>query len=96
MLDDGIFYCLLVSMAAKQENDRKSSFVFIGDLNFHHKEWLDFVSQTDCHGLRALDFSSESECDQIIHNPTHRSGNCLDLIFIDIYRYSWCYCQLCW
>ena len=25
---------------------------------------------------------SESGCDQIIHNPTHRSGNCLDLLFI--------------
>ena len=81
--DDGIFYCLLVSMAAIQENDRKASFVFIGNFNAHHKEWLNSISQTDCHGLRALDFSSESGCDQIIHSPTHRSGNCLDLIFTD-------------
>ena len=80
---DGIFDCLLVSMAAIQENDRKASLVFIGDFNAHHKEWLNFVSNTDCHGLRALDFSSESGCDQIIHNSTHRSGNCLDLIFTD-------------
>ena len=35
--DDGIFDCLLVSMAAIQENDRKASFVFIGDFNAHHK-----------------------------------------------------------
>ena len=81
--DDGIFDCLLASMAAIQENDRKASFVFIGDFNAHHKEWLNSISQTDCHGLRALDFSSESGCDQIIHSPTHRSGNCLDLIFTD-------------
>ena len=81
--DDEIFHCLLVSMAAIQENDRKASFVFIGDCNAHHKEWLNTISQTDCHGLRALDFSSESGCDQIIHNPTHRLGNCLDLIFTD-------------
>ena len=81
--DDKIFYRLLVSMAAIQENDRKASFVFIGDFNAHHKEWLNSISQTDCHGLRALDFSSESGCDQIIHSPTHRSGNCLDLIFTD-------------
>ena len=81
--DDGIFDCLLASMAAIQENDRKASFVFIGDFNAHHKEWLNSISPTDCHGLRALDFSSESGCDQIIHNPTHRSGNCLDLIFTD-------------
>ena len=81
--DDGIFDCLLVSMTAIQENDRKASFVFIGDFNAHHKEWLNSTSQTDCHGLRALDLSSESGCDQIIHSPTHRSGNCLDLIFTD-------------
>ena len=79
--DDGIFDCLLVSMAAIQENDRKVSFVFIGYFNAHHKEWLNSISQTDCHGLRALDFSSESGCDQIIHSPTHRSCNYLDLIF---------------
>ena len=68
--DDRIFDCLLVSMAAIQENDRKATFVFIGDFNAHHKEWLNSVSNTDCHGLRALDFSSES-------------GNCLDPIFTD-------------
>ena len=72
-----------MSMTAIQENDRKASFVFIGDFNAHHKEWLNSTSQTDCHGLRALDLSSESGCDQIIHSPTHRSGNCLDLIFTD-------------
>ena len=80
--DDAIFDCLLVSMAVIQENDRKASFVFI-DFNAHHKEWLDSTSNTDCHGLRALDFPSESVCDQIIHNSSHRSGNCLDLIFTD-------------
>ena len=81
--DYGIFYCLLVSMAAIQENDGKASFVFIGDFDAHHKEWLNSITQTDCHGLRASDFSSESGCDQIIRNATHRSGNCLDLIFTD-------------
>ena len=34
---DGIFDCLLVSMAAIQENDRKASFVFIEDFNAHHR-----------------------------------------------------------
>ena len=33
--------------------------------------------------FKSLDFSSESGCDQIIHNPAHRLGNCLDLIFTD-------------
>ena len=81
--DDGIFDCPLVSMAAIQGNNRNASFVFIGDLNAHHKEGLNSISQTDCHGSRVLDFSSESGCDQISHNPTHRSCNCLDLIFTD-------------
>ena len=80
--DNGSFDCLL-SMAAIQENERKASFVFIGDFSAHHKEWLNSIAQTDCHGLRALDFFSESGCDQIIHNPTHRSSNCLDFIFTD-------------
>ena len=59
-VNDSIFNCLLVSMAAIQENARKDSFVFIGDFNAHHREWLNSISQTDCHGLRALNFSSES------------------------------------
>ena len=42
--DDGIYDCLLVSMAAIQENDRKASFVFIGDFNAHHKKWLNSIS----------------------------------------------------
>ena len=84
-IDDEIFNYLSVSMAAIQENDKKASFVFIKDFNTHHKEWLNSISQTDCHSIRALDFSSESGCDQIIHNPTHRSGNCLDLIFTDTF-----------
>ena len=45
--DDGIFDCLLVSrpMTAIQKNDRKASFVFIGDFNAHRKEWLNSISQ---------------------------------------------------
>ena len=70
-------------MAVIQENDRKASFVFAGDFNAHHREWLNSVSPTNCHGLRAMDFAAESGCEQIIHRPTHRSGNTLDLIFTD-------------
>ena len=32
--DDGIFDCLLVSMAAMQENDRKASIVFVSEALF--------------------------------------------------------------
>ena len=83
-LDVQIFDCLLNSMAVIQENDRKAAFLFVGDFNAHHREWLNSVSPTDCHGRRALDFSTESGCDQLIHRSTHISGNILDLIFTDV------------
>ena len=39
-LDDRIFDCLLTSMAAVQAEDVCASFLFVGDLNGHHLEWL--------------------------------------------------------
>ena len=39
-LDDRIFDCLLASMAAMQTEDIRASFLFEGDLNRHHQEWL--------------------------------------------------------
>ena len=81
--DDSIFDCLLTSMAAIQESDRKAAFLFIGDFNAHHREWLGSVSPTNCHGLKAFDFSCQAGCEQLVCRPTHRSGNCLDLVFTD-------------
>ena len=37
-LDDLIFDCLLISMAAVQTADIRASFLFVGDLNSHHQE----------------------------------------------------------
>ena len=82
-LDNAIFDCLLLAMAKVQEDDRKACFVFVGDLNAHHRQWLSSVSPTDCHGIRAYDFACESGCEQVIREPTHSSGNCLDLVFTD-------------
>ena len=39
-LDGRIFDCLLASMAAVQTEDILASFLFVGDLNGHHQEWL--------------------------------------------------------
>ena len=39
-LDDRIFDCLLASMPAVQAEDVRASFLFVGDLNGHHQEWL--------------------------------------------------------
>ncbi len=66
-------------MASIQESDSKASFVFVGDVNAHHQEWLNSISPANQHGQAALDFSNLSGCVQTVQSPTHTSGNCLDL-----------------
>ena len=77
--DDIISNCLLTSMAAVQESDRKETFLFVGDAHHRvwYRVWLSSVSPTNDNGLIVLDFSSEVGCEQLIHRPTHRSGNLL-------------------
>ena len=82
--DDSIYDCLLNSFATIQEEDRKSCFIFIGDFNAHHRQWLNSVSPTDRHGVAALDFADVVGCDQLVCGATHRSGNCLDLLLTDV------------
>ena len=68
--DDSIFNCLLASMAAVQSKDVRASFLFVGDLNGHHQEWLGSTT-TNRHGVAAFDFSTVSGCDQLVVGPTH-------------------------
>ncbi len=82
--DDTIFDCLLMAMAMIQDDDRKAAFVFAGDYNAHHREWLESVSPTDSHGRAALDFANVSGCSQLVVGPTHLAGNRLDLVFTDV------------
>ncbi len=82
--DDTIFDCLLMAMAMIQDEDRKAVFVFIGDYNAHHREWLESVSPTDSHGRAALDFANVSGCSQLVASPTHLSGNRLDPVLTDV------------
>ena len=56
-LDDRIFDCLLMSMAAVQVEDVRASFLFVSDLNGHHHEWLGSTS-TNRHGVTAFDFET--------------------------------------
>ena len=51
-LDDRIFDCSLTSMAAV-----RASFLFVGDLNGHHQEWLGSTT-TYRHGVAAFDFAT--------------------------------------
>ena len=61
-LDDRIFDCLLTSMAAMHAEDVCASFLFVGDLNGHHQEWLGSTT-TNRHGVAAFDFATVSGCD---------------------------------
>ena len=62
-LDDRIF-CLLASMAAVQADDVRTSFLFVGNLNGHHQEWLGSPT-TNRHGVAAFDFATVSGYNQI-------------------------------
>ena len=77
-LDDRIFDCLLTSMATVQAEDVRASFLFVGDLNGHHQEWLGSTTPNR-HGVAAFDFATVSGCDQLVVGPTHARGGTLDL-----------------
>ena len=67
-LDDHIFDCLLTSMAALQAEEMRASFLFVGDLNGHHQEWLGSTT-TNRHGIATFDFSNVSGCHQLVVGP---------------------------
>ena len=60
-------------MAAVQAADARASFLFVGDLNGHHQEWL-ISTTTNRHGVAALDFAAVSGCDQLVIGPIHAHG----------------------
>ena len=70
-------------MAAVQAVDVRASFLFMGDLNGHHQEWLG-STRTNRHGVAALDFATASGCDQLVIGPTHARGGTLDLLMSDV------------
>ena len=70
-------------MAAVQAEDVRGSFLFVGELNGHHQEWLG-SSMTDSHGIEAFDFATVSDCDQLVDGPTHARGGILDLLMTDV------------
>ena len=74
--DDQIFYCILISMAAMQAEDVHASFLFVGDLNGNHQQWLGSPT-TNRHGVAAFDLTL-SGCDQLVVGLTHARGRTLD------------------
>ena len=55
-------------MAAVQAEDVRASFLFVGDLNDHHKELLGSTT-TDSHRVATFDFATVSGCDQLVGPP---------------------------
>ena len=80
---DRIFDCLLISMAVVQAEDVRASFLFVGDLNGYHQEWLGSAT-TNRHGVAAFDFATVSGCDQLVVGPIHARGGTLDLLMTDV------------
>ena len=70
-------------MAAAQAEDMSASFLFVGDLNIHHQEWLGSTT-TNRHGVAPFDFTTVSCCDQLVVGPTHARGGKLDLLMTDV------------
>ena len=87
-LDDRIFDYLLASMAAVKAEDVCASFLFVGDLNGHHQEWLGSTT-TNPHGVAAFDFATVSGYDQLVVGPTHARGGTLDLLMTDVPDLVW-------
>ena len=61
----------------------RASFLFAGDLNGHHQEWLG-STMTNSHGVAAFGFATVSGCDQLVVGPTHARGGILDLLMTDV------------
>ena len=82
-LDGRIFDCLLASMSVVQDEDVRASFLFVGNFNGHHPEWLGSTT-TNRHGVAAFDFAIVSGCDQLVVGIIHARGGTLDLLKTDV------------
>ena len=70
-------------MAAVQVEDVCASFLFVGELNGHHQEWLGSTT-TNHHGVAAFNFATDSGCAQLVVCTTHARGGTLDLLMTDV------------
>lgn len=81
--NDSVFECLAEAVSKIQEIDKKSCFVFMGDYNAHHEEWLGSTC-TDIHGEAALQFCYTLGLSQLVGESTHAGGGRLDLVMTDL------------
>ena len=66
-------------MAAVLAEDVRSTFLFLGDFNGYHQEWLGSTT-TNRHGVAAFDIATASGFDQLVVGPTHARGGTLNLL----------------
>ena len=70
-------------MAAAKAEDVRASFLFVGDLNGYHQEWLGSTT-TNRHGIAEVDFANASVCDQLVVIPIDARGGTFDLLMTDV------------
>ena len=56
-----VLFPIWTAMAAMQAVDVCASFLFVGDLNGHHQEWLGSTTMNR-HGVASLDFANVPGC----------------------------------
>ena len=66
-----------------QAEDVRASFLFVGDLNGYHQEWLGSTT-TNRHGVAAFYFATVSGCNQLVVGPNHARGETHDLLMTDV------------
>ena len=71
-------------MAAVQAEHVRTSFLFVGDLNGHHREWLGSTT-TNRYGVTTFYFANVSRCDQLVVGSTHARYGTPDLLMTDIH-----------
>ena len=70
-------------MNAVQGENIRASFLFVGDLNCHHQEWL-CSTTTNRHDVAAADFATVSGYDQLVVGPTRACSKRLDLLMTGV------------
>ena len=61
----------------------RASFLFVGDLKGHHREWLG-TTTTNRHGVAAFDFARVFGCVQLVFGHTHACGGTVDNLMTDV------------
>ena len=61
----------------------RASFMFVGDLNDNHQEWLGSTT-TNRYGVATFDFATVSGCNQLVVCPIHGRRETPDLLMTDL------------